>query len=75
MESIQISELKLQNKQPLKVTYRVENTEELTTRVNKPSIWIPLHKSSNDQKLDYTKEALVRSDWEPSRVLLEDGGL
>lgn len=43
--------------------------------MDEPSVGIPLHKGSDNEELNDSKEALIRSEGEPSRELLENRGL
>lgn len=48
--------------QILVLSYGIEDSEELGSRVNKPGLRVSLTKSSNNKELYNSKETLVRCD-------------
>ncbi len=57
------------------MTDSIEDSEQLSTRVKNPRLWISLTDESNDHELEKTEETRVGGDGEASRVLLKNRGL
>lgn len=53
------------------VTDRIDDGENLSTRLENPSLSISFNDESNDEELDEAKETCIGSERETSRVLLD----